>query len=118
MTDLTTRIEQAVEGEQRELLFAAAKEIWTWAYAPATVDPDLWAARWVKFNRLLNAEAYLDAAIMLVPEDMGWEVDSFDYTESTAVIYGGGAGPREARAGTPALAILAAIKKFPKGGAK
>lgn len=56
-----------------------------------------------RFTALLDAEAYLDAALLLVPEDMTWMINTMDgYIE--ACVWGDGPIPNQAyvRDETPA----------------
>lgn len=113
MTDretLAARIEAAGVDEQRVMLCAAfqflrgatasANEFWSDNPKPGA------------FHAKLNAGAYLDAAMMLVPE--GWFVEleqhssSWTATLSSALWYDDTRICRDAAAATPALALAAA----------
>jgi len=79
-------------------------------------DPLWWdPALRFRFNRMLDAEAYLDAAVMLVPEGWEWCVDNWDGPPPTRWCAWGqfpNKGPGDDHyAETPALALLAAIVK-------
>ena len=94
LTDLIARCESAGESEQRHMLELAWQELHN--EFPSTVE---WANQPAfRFARMLNAEAYLSAAKMLVPEGSGF------------VVMGNGAkvGRHMGVASTPALALLAA----------
>lgn len=73
---LAERCEAAEAGEQRGLLELAFRAVF--GEKPARVHGgcdllDLWLARHNPFFRMLEAEAYESAALLLVPE--GWRVD-------------------------------------------
>lgn len=124
MTDLIQRCEQADEGMQRELLVEAfvavfgemPKQGWAFTYKPEYVQ---WARLERSFLRKINAEAFVDAALMLVPEGWTWCVDE---GPSQWIIHGTAKpagrvylyGPTNyefATAPTPALALCAAALK-------
>ena len=69
MPDLTQRIESASAEEQRGLLEEAAIKLM--GGSQASIDP-----RWQRWDKLLDAEAYVDAALMLVPEGCSVTVDT------------------------------------------
>lgn len=111
MTDLTTRIEQAGEGEQRELLLDA----WD-------VIAKSRGAAWAKENAgsfcaKIEVQAYLDAAMMLVPEGTEWNAGRFSDGTGTSSLWiddmneftGDGVS-------TPALALLSAILRAGERG--
>lgn len=109
MTDLTTladRVEAGTVEMQRELLKSVADHLWGFAFAPENMCPDNWVKRWASFDRKLEAEAYVDAAMMLKPDGWTWSIASNGYAEVRH--------PRfrtrdcEGRAETPALALAAA----------
>jgi len=71
-----------------------------------------------RFTRLLDAEAYLDAAVMLVPEGVWWVVSHVMGPQPMTrdlfradVLVNKDLTIREHIAPTPALALLAAIMK-------
>jgi len=67
-----------------------------------------------KFARLLDAEAYLDAAVMLVPEGWGMALAVDPNGKTLCGLQrknGAGYASASATAPTPALALLAAITK-------
>lgn len=79
LTDLIARVEAGTAEQQRELLEAAFNatrgpkpEIWSVPYEVHTPEYSAWVERKWKFGAMLEAEAYLDAALMLLPE--GWMV--------------------------------------------
>lgn len=85
-------------------------------YLGETIDW-AWDRRKTHFTRLLDAEAWLDAAMMLVPE--GWNVD-MGFRPARALYWAEMArsehdpllaGKYSGRAPTPAEALLAAIEK-------
>lgn len=99
LLELAERCEQAMEVEQCDLLYAAYR----------IVGPESHDWRWDHFLGLLNAKAYLDAAMMLVPE--GWERFDVDATAPELGIDWTLHGrKREAKgtAATTALALCAA----------
>lgn len=71
LLDLAARVEAAGEDEQRELLCDAYE-----ALAKCRAVSFEIAAR---FMRCIDAEAYLDAAIMLVPSGWRWSVGGAGY---------------------------------------
>lgn len=103
MTDITTLAEQcesATPDMQRDLLERAWQELYS-EYPGSqihTVSP-----RGLAMGRMLNANAYVDAALMFVPE--GLDVKSKKKTDSASWAY---IDPYMCYASTPALAILAA----------
>lgn len=64
-----------------------------------------------KFGRLLDAEAYLDAAVMLVPEGWNWSICGSFKEASVHRFHQGKRTAFDGEAPTPALALLAAITK-------
>lgn len=67
-----------------------------------------------RFTRLLDAEAYLDAAVMLVPEGWGMALAVDPNGKTLCGLQrknGAGYASASATAPTPALALLAAIMK-------
>lgn len=128
MTDLTTRCEQVQESETRELLEEAFLVVFG-PIPPSEYDgrawkrnePDFspaWTAytkRRTRFNRMLDAEAYLEAAMLLAPEAwecaIYWNISPFEpeaqlENEQRRTRW---LEPVTGRAKTPALALLAAI---------
>lgn len=75
MTNLLTlaaQIEQATEGQQREMLEAAWHEIHRGGYGPeGSWDT---CRKCDQFKAMLAAKAYESAAMMLVPEGLSYEV--------------------------------------------
>lgn len=106
MTDLPTRCEAAGAGEQRALLEEAGREL----YGVSS------AFNWPRFTTMLDAEAYLSAAEMLVPE--GWtDVRNYHRKMSDGSLHAYAeigfdhldmCLTAEGRAATPALALAAA----------
>ncbi len=101
--------------DTRKALEEAAKDAWGWECAPDGVCPDFWVKRWYSFRHKLEAEAYLDAAVMLAGEDAFWRVghdgagpDPSMY-KAEFILFP--LSPNVAVAETPALALLAAILK-------
>lgn len=70
--NLADRIEAATADQQRELLVEAARLIWGWDFCPPAEDPDEWVCRWNRFHRKIEAEAPLDAAMLLLPKGWDW----------------------------------------------
>jgi hypothetical protein len=107
-----------MEREVREVLEAA---FWVMFPKPETYVFDLEAdARHYRFTRLLDAEAYTDAALMLVPEGMFYGlqtyIDSDGKGQAMALvsedhIEEGDWWRCDCRAGHPALAIAQASLK-------
>lgn len=105
-----SRIEQAGPGEQRELMLDA------WDVIAKSRGLE-WARCYVgSFCAKIDDEAYLDAAMMLVPDGFLWTLDSWDgpprwaagiWKGRSFVVYADEAHA----ASTPALALLSAILK-------
>ena len=96
--------------DQREVLEALWREI---NPAPVQSSPDYgdWRHCSNIFTAMLDAGAYLDAAMMLVPEDVvDWSIGRFEDGSGTASLWF--ADDREIceEAATPALALCAAIR--------
>lgn len=76
MTDLIERIERAGEDEQRALLEEAFEAVFgkspTWLRFYGDIEQKHEAR---SFDAKLNAEAYVDAALMLVPDEMRDEME-------------------------------------------
>ena len=94
LLELATRAEQAGPNDQRHILELAWQEV----YGHFPGSHESLPERTLLFARRLNAEAYLDAALMLVPEGCGF------------AIMGNGAkvGRHIGASSTPALALTAA----------
>lgn len=115
-TDLITRIEQAGEDEQRKMLIATYAAIF--GQEPAN---DQWYSndidakhRGAWFLRKLDAQAYLSAAEMLVPDGARFEfVGMEDGRGAARILWPGEATlPKlEPLCATPALALAAACLK-------
>ena len=103
--DLITRIESAGPDKQRVLLWEAFRRL----------DREAPPARYSRFKALHDAEAYLDAALMLFPGSAtGWTLasDCGAAPMHQAIIFRDGDGAiGTGDASTPALALLAAILK-------
>ena len=73
---LAERCEAATAGYQRRLLSEAYREIFG---GPECITIDRWpgyqSPRWDAFHKKLEAEAFLDAAMTLVPE--GWTYEAY-----------------------------------------
>jgi hypothetical protein len=102
------QIETATAEQQHALLEAAWRKLRGDEYVKTGVN------HFYRFQALLDAEAYLDAALMLVPE--GWETAIYLGGENTVVQMETEAMrqrmyfyPIEGLGATPALAICAAI---------
>jgi hypothetical protein len=113
MTDLiglAERCEQALETHQVMLLWEAWEAINGKAEPIAT---DRWPGwrmpeAWERFKGMINAHAYLDAAMTLVPEGMKWGIGNPQDGHSYATM---GNLPRAVRAAKPALALCAAAMR-------
>lgn len=117
---VAARAEKADAAETREVLVAAWNACQAGAVCPQRdfyLDIDVAVSeggeqRWGEFRRKLDAEAYVDAALMLVP-DIG-EIDGkrldLHCFEKIAIArcYSDMDTDHKARAATPALAIVAA----------
>lgn len=112
MSDIATRAEQAKPEETRGLLGDLYAAIYQkqqgWA-SPVNLD---------QFNARLDCEAYVDAAMMLVPEGYRMHLDYWDTPNlqvSTAILRVWRAEPAtlavSGSAATPALALIAAISR-------
>jgi hypothetical protein len=92
-------------------------------------DPRLWMIRayeaifgsspdhrWAPFEKLINARAFFNAAMTLVPEGMTWCVGTMDGTPEAGV-WGKGPVPADAyvKAADPALALTAACLRAMAG---
>ena len=115
LLELATRAEQAGVDEQRHILELAWQEV----YGHFPGSHESLPARTLLFARRLNAEAYLDAALMLVPE--GWFLWQLgEYTDNSPFIWHSTLWHRDAdlpessfTATTPALALTAAALGSP-----
>lgn len=104
-----TEIEAAAPGDERRVLKWLANDLWCLNFRPDGTDAVVaWVARWSLFHRRLDAEAYLDAAMMLVQDDLDFEV-----RRKFARLFNrvGKRRDYEAWAATPALALCAAIAR-------
>ena len=110
LLELATRAEQAGPNDQRHILELAWQEV----YGHFPGSHESLPERTLLFARRLNAEAYLDAALMLVPE--GWFLWQLgEYTDNSPFIWHSTLWHRDAdlpessfTATTPALALTAA----------
>jgi len=98
----------------RAMLEEMAEAKWGQTYRDAVIRDSKLFDLFARFDDLLDAEAYLDAAVMLVPE--GWGVAlAVDPNGKTLCGLqrknGAGYASASATAETPALALLAAIMK-------
>ena len=111
MTDpmtLPQRIEAAEGAEQRHMLELAWQEVH--GEFPGGCEWHSEANQ--RFARLLNAGAYLNAALTLVPEGYDWSLDNFDGDQGKPHAWVCKDGPfYNATAATPALALCAAALK-------
>lgn len=119
--DIAARAESAGADETRELLEEAWEVLNGPAIGVAGEDPR-WP-HWVAFSDMLDAGAYLDAALMLLPE--GWKLRQMSFSAPCADdrkwhlnLHGGTVGQDTfvGRGKTPALALLAAICRAHAGG--
>jgi hypothetical protein len=80
LRELAERCEAATAGYQRRLLSEAYREIFG---GPECITIDRWpgyqSPRWDAFHKKLEAEAFLDAAMTLVPE--GWALTLLETTD-------------------------------------
>lgn len=81
MTDLATRLEQGTAEQQRELLIAVFEVIHGERIVRHHTGRTTYHPLWFKFNKMLNAEAYESAALMLVPEGWTWTLRSSGFFE-------------------------------------
>lgn len=98
---------------EREALEALARRTWEWNECPAGVDPNEWVHRWVAFNKMLDLdcpEAYLAAALMLVPEGWGYMLWHSSSGHRSATVYTTDDDVTVDGA-TTALALCAAIER-------
>jgi hypothetical protein len=108
LLDFADRVEDATAGEQREMLKSAADRVWGFAFAPEGMCPDAWVKRWVRFNRMLDAEAYESAVLMLVPDGHDFRVERFGENQMCGWVWVRGRfdeGQLCPIASTPALAL-------------
>lgn len=82
---------------------------------PSSAGTIRWSRHYLRFSRLIEAEAWLDAAMTLVPEGFMWRVQSWPDGVNEAILEKGAGdfGAIDARhtetfAATPALALCAA----------
>lgn len=106
---LAARVEAAERDEQHALLVEAW---WVLSGMQSSRDAGL-AAIDARFQRKINVEAFLDAAMMLAPEGMQFGCGSKDATGRAWAWVGQEHGPMNSResianAATPALALTAA----------
>lgn len=118
-------IEQDGAGEQRELLLAVYDALFL-PMAKESPGADEAARHYLRFKRFIEAEAYLDAAMMLVPE--GWAMryahcPRAHFKHRWAMHPPGKGVPAvnddmavQALGHTPALALLSAILRAGEGG--
>lgn len=119
MSDLATRIEQAQPGQEREVLgelFVAIRG--RPPFVTRLKDGDLGAddPLYWRFTRMLDAEAWLSAVEMLVPEGwQEWQVGRQSWKGCNGLAYvlarGSMRNPLLVHAATPALALAAAIAR-------
>lgn len=107
MTDLATRIEAAQPGQEDDLL----EELWD-------ACSHAWGGYKVRarFRKMLDAEAWLSAVEMLVPEGwQEWQVGRQPWKGCNGLAYvlarGSIRNPLLVHAATPALALAAAIAR-------
>jgi hypothetical protein len=103
LLSLAERVEQASAEDQRHLIEQAAAQLALHQLWPPKADDTALAARFFAF---LNAGAFLDAAMTLVPEGWNWRLESWRLVASAKLqrdnrVLGGDAT-------TPALALTAA----------
>ena len=105
---MSDRIEQAAP-DVREVLELAFFDIY--GREPDKVhipEWNQWRDREMRFRRFLDAEAYTDAALMLVPVGGSWAVGMQSGGVSGASVFLNGGAMFRTEAATPALAIAAA----------
>jgi|TARA_R100000501_G_C2620038_1_gene113312 hypothetical protein len=103
MTDTTKLAEriEALEGDERIWFIRAYEAV----HGTECIDPKAWR----RFEDLVNAGAFLDAAMTLVPEGWNWLVGTdAGVGFQSALLRHGEEAPIEAIAATPALALCAA----------
>ncbi len=107
MKDLIARIEAGSAGEQRELLDKAWRMLRGSEYERTGFN------HYYRFKDTLDAEAYLSAAEMLVPEGMRCRLYILEDGRGAAWVYEPGdlTNPWAYNRATPALAICAAALK-------
>lgn len=104
--------------DTREALEEAAVAIWGEQARDVVIHDQVMFERMCRFDTFLDAEAWIDAAMMLVPEGMAWSLYSDGPTYDASCAMGphpvGGEMMREDFIGegsTPALALAAACLK-------
>jgi hypothetical protein len=118
LRELAERCEAATAGYQRRLLSEAYREIFG---GPECITIDRWpgyqSPRWDAFHKKLEAEAFLDAAMTLVPE--GWFLNGV-YENGEGKTYATlrkcNVGDVHGSATTPALALCAAALRAREEG--
>lgn len=106
LLSLANECEQAKACDQHDLLRSAFKLVFG---GPECIPIDHWpgykSPRWDRFHLMLNAEAYLNAAITLVPDDYVWIAGlGVDRKPIASVEFG-----HQRTAATTALALCAAV---------
>lgn len=112
---LATRTEDA-SGNDRALFEEAFRAV---IGAPSLYGSDSASMLWPRFIHLLDAEAYIDATLTLLPE--GWCFEFAHCDESWAVVHEPAephAMQHRGEAATPALALLAACIRAHDGRGK
>lgn len=116
MTPLSTRAQQAKPEETRWLL----EELRRVTPYPAGVVGKAMAGYDRTFYALLDCEAFVDAAVMLVPEGFSWSVidrRTDPHCNPCAQLWTAKpASTKQGDAATPALALIAAIAKAQESG--
>jgi hypothetical protein len=115
-------IEAAAPEQTREVLEALwyelrepKPEIWAVPYETPTPEYEAWNAKGWRFGDFLEAEAYVDAALMLVPEGWDYTLGREGDAHWAALFPVGHRGDPDdeilCSGTTPALALAAAIRK-------
>jgi hypothetical protein len=113
---LAERVEAASADEQATLLIEAFDLI-DWRSKPGAAGSVRYNPRWFKFDKMIRAEAYESAAMMLVPEGMGYGVaDPKNGVRPSGLIFDGQGLAIERRAATPSLALTAAALRARAAG--
>lgn len=109
LPDLIARVEAGTAEQQRELLLQAFEVCF-----PRPQDVRKWLNKRNRFTDMLDTAAFVDAALMMMPEGVLWTMNSWEgpsrfsaglWAGSRFIVY----ADKEKAASTPALALTAAI---------
>lgn len=104
--------------EASDTRHALEEAFWTiYPTPPAGYHDEPWRNRAIRFRRFLDAEAWTDAALLLVPEGFDWSMDNFDGELGKPSAWICNKGPFfNGTADHPALALAQACLKARENG--